>query len=183
MAISLGAMTLTGSMAMAQPGQGYGRNDDRGDRGRGNDRNGNWDRGDRHDRNDRNDRPGNWRSNDRNDRANNWRSNDRNWRNWRNYDYNRPERGGSGYYAENYYRGGYRAIPVTRNTRIYRGYNGNYYCRRNDGTTGLIVGAALGGVIGNSLDNGRSSLLGTLLGAGAGGLLGREVDRGGVSCR
>jgi hypothetical protein len=112
-----------------------------------------------------------------------WRSNDRNWRNWRNYDYNRFERGGGGYYAENYYRGGYRPIRVTRDTRVYRGYNGNYYCRRSDGTTGLIVGAALGGVIGNSLDRGGSNLLGTLLGAGVGGALGSSIDRGGVSCR
>lgn len=165
-ALSLGAMTLTGSIAAAQPGHGNGRHDDRRD----------------HDRRRDNDRPVAWGQHD--SRNNNgWQSRDRNWRNWRNYDYNRQERGAPGYYAENYYRGGYKPIRVTRSTRIYRGNNGNYYCRRNDGTTGLIVGAALGGVIGNSLDNGRSSLLGTLLGAGAGGLLGREVDRGGVSCR
>ena len=30
------------------------------------------------------------------------------------------------------------------NDRIYRGQNGSYYCRRNDGTTGLIVGAGIG---------------------------------------
>lgn len=119
----------------------------------------------------------------RDQRGDNWRSQDRNWRNWRNYDYNRVERGAPRYYAENYYRGGYRPIRVTRQTRIYRGNNGNFYCRRNDGTTGLVVGAALGGVLGNSLSSGNSGLLGTLLGAGAGGLLGREIDRGGVSCR
>ena len=38
-------------------------------------------------------------------------------------------------------------------------------------------------LLGNSLDNGRSSTLGTLLGAGAGALLGREVERGNVRCR
>ncbi|HEX7873576.1 MAG TPA: glycine zipper 2TM domain-containing protein [Sphingobium sp.] len=173
-ALSLGAMTLTGTMVSAQPGQDWNRRDDRGrrddrrdDRGR----HDGWDKGDNRGKGD------NWAKGD------NWRSKDRNWRNWRNYDYNRYERGGGGYYAENYYRGGYRPVRVDRNTRIYRGNNGNYYCRRNDGTTGLIVGAALGGVIGNQLDRGGSNLLGTLLGAGAGGLLGREVDRGGVSCR
>lgn len=121
-----------------------------------------------------------WRDDRRDD---NWRSQDRNWRNWRNYDYNRFERGGNRYYADNYYRGGYRPVRVTRQTRIYRGNNGNFYCRRNDGTTGLIVGAALGGVLGNSVSRGDSGLLGTLLGAGAGGLIGREIDRGNVSCR
>jgi hypothetical protein len=102
-----------------------------------------------------------------------------------NYDYNRPDPRYRGYYAERYYRGGngYAPVRVTRQTRVYRGNDNRYYCRRSDGTTGLIVGAALGGVIGNQLDRGGSNLLGTLLGAGAGGLLGREVDRGGVSCR
>ncbi len=195
MAISLGAMTLTGTMAMAQPGSGRdnGGFDNRRDDNRPGDNRGNNERRD-NDRRENGRRDDDRRGNDRRDigrpngwaqNGNGWRSNDRNQRNWRNYDYNRFEQGGRGYYAENYYRSGgsYRPIRVTRNTRIYRGYNGNYYCRRNDGTTGLIVGAALGGVVGNGLDNGGSSLLATLLGAGAGGLLGREIDRGGVSCR
>ena len=102
-----------------------------------------------------------------------------------NYDWNRPDPRYRGYYAERYYRGGsgYAPVRVTRQTRVYRGNDNRYYCRRSDGTTGLIVGAALGGVVGNQLDRGGSNLLGTLLGAGAGGLLGREIDRGGVSCR
>lgn len=109
---------------------------------------------------------------------------DRNdWQRWRNYDYNRYEPGYRAYYADRYYRAGYQPVRVSRDTRIYRGQNGNYYCRRSDGTTGLIVGAAVGGLIGNSLDRGQSSLLGTLIGAGAGGLLGREIERGNVSCR
>lgn len=109
---------------------------------------------------------------------------DRNdWQKWRNYDYNRYEPGYRAYYADRYYRSGYQPVRVSRDTRIYRGQNGNYYCRRSDGTTGLIVGAAVGGLIGNSIDRGQSSLLGTLIGAGAGGLLGREIERGNVSCR
>lgn len=187
MAISLGAMALSGTTAMAQPGQGWDRHDDRGgqgDRGGPGDRGGQGDRGRQDDRGRHDDRGrpgGNW--NNGNGNRNDWRSRDTNWRNWRNYDYNRYERGGRGYYAENYYRGGYRPIRVDRNTRIYRGYNGNYYCRRNDGTTGLIVGAALGGVLGNSLDHGGSNLLGTLLGAGVGGAIGNSIDRGNVTCR
>lgn len=177
MAAALGATVLGGTTAMAQPGQNRDwdrnngmdqRNDDRGRR-------------DRDD--DRGRRDGNWDRRDNGPQRDNWRSRDRNVRNWRNYDYNRFERGAPRYYADNYYRGGYQPIRVTRQTRIYRGNNGNYYCRRNDGTTGLIVGAALGGVLGNGLSNGNSGLLGTLLGAGAGGLLGREIDRGNVNCR
>lgn len=99
------------------------------------------------------------------------------------YDYNRPDPRYRGYYANNYYRGGYAPMRVTRHTRVYRGRDDRYYCRRDDGTTGLIVGAALGGILGNQIDQGQSSILGTVLGAGAGALLGREIDRGGVSCR
>ena len=101
-----------------------------------------------------------------------------------NYDWNRPDRRyGTRYRPDRYYRSGYEPIRVNRNTRIYRGYDDRYYCRRSDGTTGLIVGAALGGLLGNQLDRGGSSLLTTLIGGGAGALLGREIDRGGVSCR
>jgi uncharacterized protein YcfJ len=102
---------------------------------------------------------------------------------WRNYDWNRPEpRYGRSYRADRYYTAG-APIRVNRQTRIYRGYDNRYYCRRSDGTTGLIVGAALGGLLGNQIAQGQSNLLGTLIGGGAGALLGREIDRGGVSCR
>lgn len=108
----------------------------------------------------------------------------RDWRQSRRYDYNRYEPGQQGYYADRYYReGNYRTRTLTRNERIYRGNDGRYYCRRSDGTTGLIIGAAAGGLLGNLVDGGRSSLLGTLIGAGAGAALGREVARGQVRCR
>lgn len=108
----------------------------------------------------------------------------RDWRTYQRYDWNRPPCGGR-YYADDYYRDGryYRERRLTRHDRIYRGRDGRYYCRRSDGTTGLIVGAAVGGLIGNALDDGRSSLLGTLVGAAAGGALGREVERGELRCR
>lgn len=108
-----------------------------------------------------------------------------NWRDYRNYDHNRPGPGGNRYYADRYYRDGryYRPFPITRNSRIYRGGDGRYYCRRQDGTTGLIVGAAVGGLLGNQLGDGDSGLLSTILGAGVGGALGREIDRGNVRCR
>jgi hypothetical protein len=100
------------------------------------------------------------------------------------YDYNRPDPRYGRYYQPNrYYRGGYAPIRVTRQTRIYYGDDGRYYCRRSDGTTGLIVGAVLGGAIGDRLDHGRSSVLGLLLGAGAGAAIGQSIDRGNVTCR
>lgn len=34
----------------------------------------------------------------------------------------------------------YRSYRLGRNDRIYRGSDNRYYCRRDDGTTGLIVG-------------------------------------------
>jgi uncharacterized protein YcfJ len=100
------------------------------------------------------------------------------------YDWNRPDpRYGRYYRPERYYRGGYRPVVVTRETRIYHGDDGRYYCRRSDGTTGLIVGAVLGGVVGDRLDRGRSSVLGAILGAGAGAAIGSSIDRGQVVCR
>ena len=104
----------------------------------------------------------------------------------RHYDWNRPDpRYGRQYDAARYYRDGryYQSRRLTRADRIYRGNDGRYYCRRSDGTTGLIIGAVAGGLLGNALDNGRSSTLGTILGAGGGALIGRSIDRGDVKCR
>jgi uncharacterized protein YcfJ len=70
-----------------------------------------------------------------------------------------------------------------RNDRVWRGNDGRYYCKRNNGTTGLIVGAAAGALLGRTIDTRGDRTLGTLLGGGAGALLGREIERGGVRCR
>jgi hypothetical protein len=123
------------------------------------------------------------RSWDKSDRS--WDKTGRGWQSYRNYDYNRLPPGARGYYADQYYRDGgyYQPRRLGRGDRIYRGSNGRYYCRRNDGTTGLIVGAIAGGLLGNRLSNGRSSTLGTLLGVGGGAAIGSAIDRGQVSCR
>ena len=122
-----------------------------------------------------------FRKDRRDDRRDGWR---RPGRVVYSYDWNRPDRRyGSRYRPDRYYRSGYEPIRVTRGTRIYRGYDDRYYCRRSDGTTGLIVGAALGGLLGGQLDRGHSNTAGILIGAGAGALLGREIDRGGLTCR
>lgn len=107
-----------------------------------------------------------YRDNDRrgNDRDYRWRDNDRNWDPSSNYREGRRD----------------RERRLSRNDRIYKGRDGRAYCRRNDGTTGLVIGGIGGGVLGNLVGGGT---LGTLLGAGGGALLGREVDRGKVRCR
>lgn len=72
---------------------------------------------------------------------------------------------------------------IRRDDRVWRGRDGRYYCRRDNGTTGLIIGAAAGALIGRSLDGGRDRTVGTILGAAGGGLLGRAIDRGELRCR
>lgn len=109
----------------------------------------------------------------------------RDWRRYRNYDYNRLPPGERAYYADRYYRDGryYRARQLDANDRIYRGNDGRYYCRRPDGTTGLIAGALGGGVLGNVIAPGGSKTVGTIIGGGLGAVLGRSIARNRVECR
>ena len=67
--------------------------------------------------------------------------------------------------------------------RDWQGNDGRYYCRRNDGTTGLLVGAALGVLVGRAVDTRGDRLPGTVIGGVAGALIGREIDRGPSRCR
>lgn len=76
----------------------------------------------------------------------------------------------------------YRARRLGRNDRIYRGSDDRYYCKRDDGTTGLIVGGVTGGVLGNVIAPGGSKTIGTIIGAGAGALIGRAIDDGDIVC-
>ncbi|WJY18832.1 glycine zipper 2TM domain-containing protein [Alteriqipengyuania flavescens] len=75
----------------------------------------------------------------------------------------------------------YYGDRVTRNTRVWQGRDGRYYCRKDDGTTGLLIGAAAGALAGRELTRDRT--LGTILGAAVGGLAGREIDRSNSRCR
>jgi len=111
--------------------------------------------------------------------------NDPRYRGYASYDYDRADPQYGGYYADHYYVDAprYRERRLARNDRVYRGQNGNYYCRRSDGTTGLLVGAAAGGVLGNLIAPGGSELLGTILGGAAGAAVGQSVDRNNVRCR
>lgn len=68
--------------------------------------------------------------------------------------------------------------PVYRDTQVWRGNDGRYYCRKRNGTTGLIVGAAAGALVGREIDKHGDRTVGTVIGAAAGALLGRQVDKG-----
>ncbi len=104
---------------------------------------------------------------------------------YRNYDYNRPDPQYQGYYADQYYvdNSRYRERRLNSNDRVYVGRDGKYYCRRSDGTTGLIVGGIAGGALGAVLTSGKSEMLGVLLGAAAGAAVGTTVDKNNVRCK
>ena len=96
------------------------------------------------------------------------------------------ERDERGYDAARDYRAGsYQERTLGADERVYRGYDGNYYCKRGDGTTGLIVGAAGGGILGNVIDGGRSRTAGTLIGGALGALAGKAIEqnKNSVRCR
>lgn len=74
---------------------------------------------------------------------------------------------------------GYSKAEAQRNYRYreWRGRDGRYYCRKPNGTTGLIVGGVGGALLGRTIDTRGDRTVGTLLGAAAGAVAGREIDR------
>lgn len=85
------------------------------------------------------------------------------------------------YEGRRYYRGDRRY--ANRGYRNYRGNDYSYRCRRRGGTTGAIIGAVAGGLLGREIAGRGDRGTGTILGAGAGALLGREVERSSKSRR
>jgi hypothetical protein len=77
----------------------------------------------------------------------------------------------------------YEPRRIHRGDHIWRGRDGRYYCRRDNGTTGLIIGAAGGALAGRAIDTRGERATGTIVGAALGALLGREIDRGELRCR
>jgi hypothetical protein len=77
----------------------------------------------------------------------------------------------------------YRGERVYNNTRVWRGNDNRYYCRRQDGTTGLLIGGAVGALLGREVAGNGDRTLGAILGAAGGALLGRSIDKSGASCR
>ena len=73
--------------------------------------------------------------------------------------------------------------PVRANTRVWRGSDGRFYCKRDNGTTGLLVGAGVGALLGHEVDgHGGDRPLGAILGGAAGALRGRSIDRSQTRC-
>ncbi|MEM6858169.1 MAG: glycine zipper 2TM domain-containing protein [Pseudomonadota bacterium] len=72
---------------------------------------------------------------------------------------------------------------IGRRDRIWRGRDGRYYCRRDNGTTGLVIGAGVGALLGRTIDTRGDRTVGTLLGGALGAVIGRELDRGDIRCR
>ena len=107
------------------------------------------------------------------------------WKNYRNYSYNRPAPVQTRYCANQGCRDGryYQPRYVASNERIYRGQDNRYYCRRSDGTTGLIIGGLSGGSLGAVLAPGGSQTLGALLGGTLGAVIGSPNDKAQVPCR
>ena len=70
-------------------------------------------------------------------------------------------------------------VEAKRVYKEWRGKDGRMYCRRTDGTTGLIIGGVGGALIGRTIDTSGDRTLGTLGGAALGALAGREIDRAG----
>jgi hypothetical protein len=67
--------------------------------------------------------------------------------------------------------------------KMWQDGQGRWRCKRSNGTTGLIVGAAGGALLGRAVDTRGERATGTILGAAAGALIGREIDRSRVRCR
>ena len=74
-------------------------------------------------------------------------------------------------YNQYYDRDGYYSGPT------WRGNDGRMYCRRSNGTTGLIIGGAAGALAGRAIDTHGERTTGTIVGAVAGALVGREIER------
>ncbi|MDB5672395.1 MAG: 17 kDa surface antigen [Alphaproteobacteria bacterium] len=91
------------------------------------------------------------------------------------------------YDASRYYRDDsrYQERRLGSDDMVYRGSDGRYYCKRSDGTTGLIIGGVAGGLLGNVIDGGRHRTGGTLIGGALGALAGKSIDQNSsdVRCR
>src|ERR1043165_3102794 len=98
----------------------------------------------------------------------------------------RGGRSGDDWEPSRYYRDDprYEERRLTSQDEVYRGADGRYYCRRSDGTTGLVIGAGVGALIGRGIDTRGERTTGTVVGGVLGALVGREVERSqDIRCR
>ena len=70
-----------------------------------------------------------------------------------------------------------RYYSTDNGINYWQGNDGRYYCKRSNGTTGLLLGGAAGALVGRAIDTQGNRTTGTIVGAAAGALLGREVER------
>ena len=77
----------------------------------------------------------------------------------------------------------YRARALRSNERLWQDNQGRWRCKRDDGTTGLVIGGVVGGVAGHEIAGRGDRVLGTVIGAGVGALAGREIDRRSGRCQ
>ncbi len=98
------------------------------------------------------------------DRDRRWRDRDRRGRYDRDGRYREPRR-------------------ITRGSNMWRGRDGRYYCKRDNGTTGLVIGAGVGALAGHEIAGDGDRTLGAILGGALGAVVGREIDRGSLKCR
>jgi Ni/Co efflux regulator RcnB len=126
------------------------------------------------------DEHGGW-SRNRNDEHRDWSDNqpydrghdryaERGYRQDRNYQVDYRDNGRQGYYDRAGYSRNYYGRPTYR-----------YRCE-GSGTTGTIVGAIAGGLLGNGLAGHGDRTLGLILGGGAGALAGRAIDKSSSHC-
>jgi hypothetical protein len=85
------------------------------------------------------------------------------------------------YYAQQGYNGGYQPTYYTSGNgiRYWQGDSGQYYCRRSNGTTGMIIGAAAGALLGNRVVGGTTA---TIVGGVAGAVIGKQLEQGRARC-
>jgi len=95
---------------------------------------------------------------------------------------------GNGYRDQDY-RDGYERHDDGRRYYADTGYDQGYYGRpqyryrcHRDGTTGAVIGAIAGGLLGNGLAGYGDRTLGTVLGGAGGALAGRAIERSGNRC-
>lgn len=97
---------------------------------------------------------------------------------------------GQRYYGDRYdryqdgrYRDYYRDGRGYRTSRAYYGRDGYAYRCRSNGTTGTILGAIVGGLLGDAAVGRRGDgTAGAIVGGGVGALAGRAIERNGSRC-
>ncbi|WP_408640927.1 glycine zipper domain-containing protein [Sphingomonas horti] len=88
---------------------------------------------------------------------------------------------GNGYYGNRYY--GNRYGNGYYGNRSYYGRHSYAYRCRGSGTTGTVLGAIVGGLLGDAaVGRHGDGTAGAIVGAGVGALAGRAIDRSGDRC-